>query len=297
MLVWMRGLVGASKMFYTENQREYFFRKVDELYQRYCIQLAGEVLPEDKCAEAEKRIIDGESVDDWWDEYVSLDVDKDSVIYEKVYRPLFVDLVNNHYYTYETYMNAPSENPAEWYKCSTVKSLLHEFINDEEDPYEIIVPLSDEQIAYLSYAICSIYVRFISRNLQVNEEDADYMLNLLYCGEFAQNDWLNHVFNERESAIRPRVTDLFLYTMLERKYSLGMKSVLFSEFLHKEVTASFYRAVYNARHDIMERSFEYWAANADNEWTPAEMESFYQYIVSNVKLYFDKPHVEWYMED
>ncbi len=295
MLVWMSSLLEISKVFYTENQRECFFRKVDETYRQCCLRLARDLLPADRQQEAEERILRGDEAEDWWKALSLPASGLQSFLRDRVYPALFEELEAEHYYVDQIYRTAPPEEPEGWYRCSTVKSLLHELINDEEDPYRIKIHPSDMSIAYLSYTICSFYTEQIRRNLHVADEDAEYMRKLLYCGEFAQNAWLDLVYREASEQIRPRVTDRFLYAFLAREYSMGMEPILFSEFLHDEITAPLYLALCEARGELLDAAETYLTEHPDPRWTPAEMERFFDYVAEHVKLDLEEPRFDCYL--
>lgn len=298
MFVWMSGLLDVSRAFYTEKQRECFFKKVDQLYEKYCIQSVREVFPGDVCGQIEKKIRQGNKVEDWWETFAGPEADMESFIYDRVYKALFDDLrANIEDYVEEICSTAPEERPEEWYKCSLVKSLLHEFINDRRDPYKIAVHLSERETAFLAYTICSILSGRIRRTLGMNDRDAGYMQKVLYCGEFAQNDWLNLAWHENVQTVRRKVTEQFLYTFLSKEYNPGMDPASFSEFIHDEIISPFYMAVYEAREEIMEKSREYWEDQAASEWMPDEMDRFCRYITEHVDLEMEEPHLEWYLQD
>ena len=295
MFVWMSRLLDISRVFYTENQRECFFRKVDDVYRRCFIQAVWQTLPHEQYIRAESKISRGEQAEDWWKDVVGSGYDLDEFLREKVYKPMFDDLETNGYYMDEVMDTAQPENPEQWFRCSTVKSILHEFINDEDDPYRISIPLTDRMIAYLSYMVYSIFADHISRSLRMGEEDTTRMLKLMYCGEFAQNDWLNLVWREDVREIRRKVTERFLYAYLYGEYSLEMEPATFSEFVHDELILPVYWAFYDVRKDIMEKSLAYFSENEQARWTPAEMERFHRYITEKVPLKLEEPHLEWYL--
>ena len=235
MFIWMSGLLNWSRMFYTENQRKCFFEKVDILYEQYCILFAEQMVSSEIISHLRDLILNGDNIDDWWEETGLSEDDKDAFLQEKVYKAMFEDLEKNNCYWEEVRRNAPAEEPEKWNQNAIVKSLLHEFINDKDDHYQIVDQLSDKEIACLTYAIYSIFVDYIKTHLKVSDEDTEYMMRVLYCGEFAQNEWLNLVSGENCQNIRGRVTEGFLYVFLEKEYSFGIEPILFSEFLHDEI--------------------------------------------------------------
>ena len=295
MFIWMSRLLDISRIFYTENQRECFFRKVDDVFRRCFIQAVWQTLPHEQYVQAEEKINSGEQAEYWWEDIVGTEYDLDGFLHEKVYKSMFDDLEINGYYTDEVMDTAQPEDPEQWFRCATVKSILHELINDEEDPYRISIPLTDRMIAYLSYMVYSVFVNRISRSLRMEKEDTARMLKLMYCGEFAQNDWLNLVWREDVKEIRRKVTERFLYAYLYGENSLGMEPATFSEFIHDELILPVYWAFCDGRKEIMEKSMAYFSENAQNKWTPAEMDRFYRYITENVPLKLEEPHLEWYL--
>jgi len=294
MFVWMTGLVDASRMWYTENQRKYFFEKVDSLYTEYCVRFVKEILPASKSQQIEQKIRDGLDIEDWWDNELFSGYDPKEFQSEKVYPAMFDDLEKNKYYYEEICTDAPEENIEDWYNCSVVKSLLHEFVNDEEDPFKLNDHLSDKEIACFSYTICSIYVQFLKQYLEIDEEYSDKLLKLFYCGEFAQNEWLNLVNGEHFKEMRPRLTHRFLYRYLSGDYDMGMDPKLFSEFLHDEVLSPIYRTIYYSRYEILKAGRKYLEQNADKRWSPNEMDNFYHFIIDNVKMNFKAPNFRSY---
>lgn len=295
MIVWVTPLLGRSRMFYTENQRKCFFEKADELYEEYCVRFAKEIVTPEKSDELEKMIRKSAIIDDWWEEEYFPGWDKNAFLSKKVFKALFDDLDTHKFYWEEVCSRAPRENPETWYQNSTVKSLLHEFINDEEDPYKIIVELSEREIACLTYTLYSIFVNFLQKYLEINSEDADKILAIMYCGEFAQNEWLNLIYHENIKDIQRHVTERFLYAFLMDDYSRGMEPDAFYEFLHEEIMGAFYREIYDVRAEILKAGREYLSKNDTNPWSPKEMNSFYKYITDNVNLEFEAPHFEWYL--
>lgn len=124
MLVWMSRLLDVSRAFYTEKQREYFFRLVDEIYRYFCIESVREVFPGSAGDEIEKMICEGRKVEDWWSAYAGLEADMDSFLYDRVYKAVFDDLqANIEDYVEEVCTSAPEEHPEEWYKCAFIKSV------------------------------------------------------------------------------------------------------------------------------------------------------------------------------
>ena len=298
MLVWMSRLLDVSRAFYTEKQREYFFRLVDEIYRHFCIESVREVFPGPACAEIEKRICEGRTVEEWWDEYAGPEADLDSFLYGRVYKAVFDDLqVHIEDYVEEVCTSAPEEYPEEWFRCSFIKSLLHEFINDREDPYKISIRLSDKENAFLTYALCWILTVHFRNFFDMEDQDAEYMLKLLYCGEFAQNDWLNRFYHENVQTIRRKVTEQFLYAFLYGRYSHDMDGAYFAEFIHDEMMAPVYMALYDAREEIMEKSREYWESHTQSYFVPGEMENFCQYITYHVHLNIPEPRMEGYLQE
>lgn len=298
MLVWMSRLLDVSRAFYTEKQREYFFRLVDEIYRHCCIESVREVFPGSAGDEIKKMLCEGRTVEDWWDKYAGPEADMDSFLYDRVYKAVFDDLqVNIEDYVEEVCTSAPEEYPEEWYKCSFIKSLLHEFINDRKDPYKISVRLSDKETAFLAYALCWILTIHFRNVFDMKDQDAEYMLKILYCGEFAQNDWLNMFYHENVQTIRRKVTEQFLYAFLSGKYNPGMDGASFAEFIHDEMLAPVYMTLYDAREEILEKSREYWAGHAQPCFEPDEMENFCQYITCHVHMIIPEPRMEWYLQD
>lgn len=296
MLVWMSRLLDVSRAFYTENQREYFFRLVDEIYRHSLLESAREVFPGSACGEIEKMICEGRKVEDWWSAYAGPEADMDSFLYDRVYKAVFDDLqANIEDYVEEVCTSTPEEHPEEWYKCAFIKSLLHEFINDRMDPCKISVRLSDKETAFLTYALCWILTIHFRNVFDMKDQDAEYMLKILYCGEFAQNDWLNMFYHENVQTIRRKVTEQFLYAFLSREYNPGMDGASFAEFIHDEMLAPVYMALYDAREEIMEKSREYWADHSQSFFVPYEMEDFCRYITYHVMLNIPEPRMEWYL--
>ncbi len=294
MFVWMSGLLDISRMWYTENQRRYFFEKVDSLYSQCCVRAVKELLPPSKNQQVEQKINDGADINDWWDSDLFSGYDLHTFNKKLVYPAMFDELEENVYYRDEVFDNAPAENMKDWYKCSVVKSLLHEFVNDEEDPYKLNDRLSDKEIACFSYTVCRIYADYMKQHLHIDDEDADRLLKLLYCGEFAQNEWLNIVNGEHINKIQNRVTRRFLRSFLFNNYNMGMDPFLFSEFLNDEIISPIYNTIYNSRHEILAAGRKYLAENEDNRWSPHEMDNFCNYVIENVKLEFEAPDFDGY---
>ncbi len=294
MFVWMTGLLNVSKMWYTENQRKCFFEKVDVLYTEYCIHFVKEMVSPSKSWEIEQKIRDGINIEDWWDSKIFLECNIEHFEQEKVYPAMFNDLEKNGYYWKEIYTNAPAENIEEWYKCSIVKSLLYEFVNDEENPYKLNDQLSDKEIACFTYTICSIFVQYMKQHLNIDDENSERLLKLFYCGEFAQNEWLNLVNGEHIKEMRHRLTERFLYRYLSGDYNIEIEPTLFSEFLHDEVPSPIYRTIYDSRHAMLRIGRKYLIQNADKRWAPSEMDNFYNYIIENVKMDFEAPNSNAY---
>lgn len=286
MFTWMSCFLQLSRMFYTENQRKVFFEIVDGLYEKYCIQYVREMVPSDRLPRIEALIEKGANVDEWWDEECFSGIDKDSFLKGKVYKAMYDDVVENGAYWEEVCEHAPMEKPEDWYANSFVKALLHEFINDDEDPYKLVDHFSDREIACLSYTICSILTIFIKESLDVSDEDADYMLSVLYCGEFAQNDWLNKVYGENVKEIRSKVTKKFLYAFLDREYSQKAGSQMFYEYLDDEILEPVFVTIYDHRFEILGAARKYLADYGDNRWTQKEMDDFCQYIIKSVPMRF-----------
>lgn len=298
MFVWMKGLLDVSRAFYTESQREYFFGIVNQLYRRRCVQAAHETFPEDDWDEIEEQIRQGREVEEWWGRFAGPESDMEEFAIEKVRKAVFDDLrANIDDYVEQTCSLAPEEKPEEWYKCSFVKSLLHEFVNDRKSPLKITVHLSDKETALLTHTVCWILVSHFRRTLHMQDEDAEYMMKLLYCGEFAQNDWLNLVCREKVRKIRRGVTEQFIYAFLAGKYNCGMDPASFSDFIHEEMMTPLYMAIYNARDEIMAKSREYWEEHTEDTWLPFEMESFCRYITDHVDLDIEGPRMDLYLQD
>lgn len=294
MFIWMTGLLNMSRMWYTENQRKCFFEKVDFLYIEYCVHFIKEIVSPAKSQEIEEKIRAGINIEDWWDNKTISECSIKQFEQEKVYPAMFDDLEKNGYYWEEIYTNAPAEKIEDWYECSIVKSLLHEFVNDEEDPYKLNNHLTDKEIACFTYTIYSIYVQYLKQYLNIEDEDSDRLLKLLYCGEFAQNEWLNLVNGEQVKEMRHRLTERFLYRYLSRDYDMGIEPMLFSEFLHDEILSPIYITIYESRFEILKTGRKYLAENADKRWTPSEMENFYNFIMDNVKMNFEAPDFNAY---
>ena len=295
MFVWITAFLNLSRMWYTENQRRCFFEKVDDLYKEYSIQLIKEMLPSERIPEIEQKIRDGISIEDWWDDELFPGYDFEQFEQEKVYPAMHDDLIKNSCYWEDVCHNAPPERIEDWYKCSFVKSLLHEFVNDENDPYQLNDQLTEKEIACFSYAICSILVQYLKKHLHVKDKDADKILKILYCGEFAQNEWLNIVNGENIKEMRHRLTERFLRRFLSIDYNMGIEPALFSEFLHDEVLSPIYITIYDVRHEILKAGRDYLAKNAEKRWTPEEMDNFYNHIIANVKIEIEEPDIEGYM--
>lgn len=296
MIIWSRALLGASQMFYTENQRKLFFDMADGLCRMIIAELIKKKYPE-RSEEAGRLTRESMDMDEWWDTLAVPQLDLTQFLYETVHPSLFELLKKHNFYREEIIANAPEETPEDWYKCSTVKSLLHEFINDEKDPYKIIQRLSDKEIACFSYAICSIYTDYLKKYLHVNDEDSDWMLKILYCGEFAQNDYINMIYGEKVQKIRSKVTMYFFFVHLFHDYNMGISDQpAFYEFLHDEVVGPVYRTILEARYEILSAGEEYLFKNEDEVWSPRFMEGFYRFILENVKMEFEAPDVRGFTE-
>nr|WP_308507967.1 hypothetical protein [uncultured Stomatobaculum sp.] len=294
MFIWMTGLLNMSRMWYTENQRKCFFEKVDALYIEYCVQFVNEMIPPAESREIEQKIRAGINIEEWWNSKFFSECSAKYFEQEKVYPAMFDDLEKNGYYWEEIYTDASDENIEDWYKCSIVKSLLHEFVNDEENPYKLNDQFTDKEIACFSYTICSIIVNHLKQHLHIDYEDADRLLKILYCGEFAQNEWLNLANGENIKEMRHRLTERFLYRFLLKDYDMGIEPMLFSEFLHDEILSPIYIEIYESRFEILKTGRKYLAENAEKCWTPSEMDNFYNFIMDNVTMNFEAPDFNAY---
>ena len=71
-----------------------------------------------------------------------------------------------------------------------------------------------------------------------------------------------------------------------------MDGASFAEFIHDEMLAPVYMALYDAREEIMEKSREYWADHSQSFFVPYEMEDFCRYITYHVMLNIPEPPAE-----
>ena len=272
----MNSLFKMCRMFYTENQKDSFLWKALSLFLQYFKENSKDYLsPEDYITYVEEK--DEERCN----EIQKVLVEQDD-LYIKSGWMTIVDMQLNNGYAEEIIANAPEETQEKWFMCDFAKSLLYDFIRDEDDAFKINRRLTNREIAHFTYYIYTVLVQHIKTKLNIDEELCTRMLDLLNCGEYTQNKWCNFMQNERFENIRPCVTrDCICKMLLLEKSGKGMDSFDLWEYVHEEIERPVYIAIHKARFEVLEIGRKFLDENTGIE---IALDEFYQYVTDRVDL-------------